>query len=355
MDERENRNTRRRRGAGRPTISDVARLAEVSPITVSRALREPGKVSPELRASVERAVRTLGYIPDPNARALASSRSDVIGVIIPSLTNNVFADVLKGMYDAMEASPYQIQLGNSRYSPVEEERLLATFASQRPSALIVSGIDQTPAARTILEQAGCPVVQIMETGADPIDMMVGFSHRAAGAAIVSHLIDVGYRRIGFIGARMDPRSQRRLQGYRDALEAAGMADRGIITTTPAPSSVSLGRDLLRDLLARIPDIDAVFCNNDDLAMGALFECQRSAIDVPRRLGIAGFNDLEMMAAACPALSSVRTHRYDMGFRAVGMALDAIAGRPIVERIVDLGFELAVRESTAGPSARMNSQ
>ncbi len=320
----------------------------MSPITVSRALRDPQRVSQDLRASIDEAVRSLGYVPDPNARALASSRADVIGVIIPSLTNNVFADVLRGMYDAIDGSSYQIQLGNSRYSPIEEERLLTTFASQRPSALIVSGIDQTPAGRTTLENAGCPVLQIMESGPDPIDMMVGFSHRKAAEEIVSHLWRVGYRRIGFIGARMDPRSQRRLQGYRDALEPLGGVDPALMTTTPAPSSVSLGRDLLRDLMSRAPDLDAVFCNNDDLAMGALFECQRSGLDVPRRLGIAGFNDLEMMAAAYPPLTSVRTHRYEIGYRSVRMVLDAIAGRDIPERVIDIGYELAVRDSTGGP-------
>ena len=342
------RGNRKRRGAGRPTIADVARLAGVSAITVSRVLRNPGKVSAELRTHVEAAIRSLGYVPDPNARALASSRSDVIGVIVPSLTNSVFADVLRGMYDSIGGSPYQIQLGNSRYSPIEEERLLAIFTRQRPSALIVTGIDQTPASRTMLEQAGCPVVQIMETGPDPVDMMVGFSHRDAGAAIVSHLLQSGYRKIAFIGARMDPRSQRRLQGYRDSLDAAGLADPSIVMTTPAPSSVSLGRDLLRDLLSKAPDIDAVFCNNDDLALGALFECQRSAIDVPRRLGVAGFNDLEMMAVASPSLSSVRTYRYDMGYRSMKMAVDAIQGQDVETRVVDLGFELAIRASTAGP-------
>ncbi len=336
---------RTRRKGSRPTIADVAARAGVSSITVSRALRDAERVSPELRRQIEEAVRALDYMPDQNARALASARTDIIGVIIPSLTNNVFADVLRGIYDSIDQTPHQVQLGNSRYSPIEEERLLGIFLSQRPAALIVAGVDQTARGRALLKSAGCPVVQIMDLSESPIDMMVGFSHKAAGSLITRHLIAAGYRRIGFLGARMDPRTQRRLEGYRAALVDADLYDPQRITTTPAASSVSLGRDLLRDLLARMPDTDAVFCNNDDLAVGALFECQRASLAVPETIGIAGFNDLEMMEAAYPSLTSVRTPRYEIGERAVQMARAAIANRPPEQKLVDVGFELKVRAST----------
>lgn len=336
---------RTRRKGGRPTIADVAARAGVSSITVSRALRDPERVSEELRSQVEEAVRALDYVPDQHARALASARTNVIGVVIPSLTNNVFADVLRGIYDSVAQTPYQVQLGNSRYSPIEEERLLGTFLSQRPAALIVSGVDQTERGRALLKAAGCPIVQIMDLGEDPVDMMVGFSHKAGGHLVTSHLAAAGYRRIGFLGARMDPRTQRRLEGYRAALIEADLYDPRRITTTPASSSVSLGRDLLRDLLARMPDTDAVFCNNDDLALGALFECQRAAIAVPASFGIAGFNDLEMMEAAYPSLTSIRTPRYEIGRRAVQMARAALAGQRPEQIWVDVGFELKVRDST----------
>ena len=125
-------------------------------------------------------------------------------------------------------------------------------------------------------------------------MMVGFSHFDGGRAATEHLIEAGYRRIGFIGARMDPRSQRRLAGYRAAMEAAGLFDPRLITTTPVPSSVTLGRELLRDALAKMPTLDGVFCNNDDIALGVLFECHRASIAVPKTIGIVGFNDLDMM-------------------------------------------------------------
>lgn len=339
--------TRTRRGGGRPTIADVARLAGVSAITVSRALREPDRVSQDLRRQIGTAVAELGYVPDPNARALASARADVIGVLVPSLTNSVFAEVVRGIYDGLADRRFQIQMGNTHYSGLEEERLLQVFLGQRPSALIVAGRDQTPAARRLLTQAGCPVVQIMDLDDEPVDMMIGFSHVEGGRTATDHMISRGYRRIGFIGARMDPRSQRRLAGYRAAMEAAGLYDPRLVTTTPIPSSVSMGGELLRDALARMPTLDAVFCNNDDLALGVLFECQRAAIDVPRKMGICGFNDLEMMRVAFPPLTSIRTHRYDIGRRAVGMVLGRLAGEDVGPPTVDVGFDLKIRESTAG--------
>jgi LacI family gluconate utilization system Gnt-I transcriptional repressor len=336
---------RSRRGGGRPTIAEVALKAGVGAITVSRALREPERVSPELRRQIMAVVDELGYVPDRNARALASARADVIGVLVPSLTNNVFAEVVRGIYDGLDRSHLQVQIGNTHYSEQAEENLLRIFLSQRPSALIVSGIDQDRAARALLESADCPVVQIMEIGPEPVDMMIGFSHYEGGKAATRHLLDAGYRRIAFIGARMDPRSQRRLAGYRAAMEEAGLFDQRLVTTTLRPSSVSTGGELFGEALAKVPALDAAFCNNDDMALGALFECHRRGRRVPAEIGIAGFNDLEMMQVAYPSVTSLRTYRYEMGRRAIAMALAAIAGARPAEPVVDLGFELIVREST----------
>jgi LacI family gluconate utilization system Gnt-I transcriptional repressor len=336
---------RSRRGGGRPTIADVASKAGVGAITVSRALREPERVSLELRRQIMAVVDELGYVPDRNARALASARADVIGVLVPSLTNNVFAEVVRGIYDGLGRGHLQVQIGNTHYSQEAEEDLLQTFLSQRPSALIVSGIDQSPAATVLLERADCPVVQIMEIGPEPVDMMIGFSHYEGGKAATRHLVEAGYRKVAFIGARMDPRSQRRLAGYRAAMEEAGLFDERLVTTTVRPSSVTTGSELFREALASVPTLDAAFCNNDDMALGALFECHRQGRAVPSEIGIAGFNDLEMMQVAYPSVTSLRTYRYEMGRRAIAMALEAIAGRRPAEPVVDLGFELIVREST----------
>ncbi|MDN5567349.1 MAG: LacI family DNA-binding transcriptional regulator [Paracoccus sp. (in: a-proteobacteria)] len=329
------------------TLSDVAAIADVSPITVSRALRDPDKVSPDARARIALAINQLGYVPNPAARALASGRTDVVGVIIPSVSNNVFADVMRGIYDGLQDSPLGVQLGTTRYSPSTEEQMVRVFLSQRPAGLIVAGHDQSPGARALLQGAECPVVQIMEVGPPPIDLVVGLSHYQAARDGAQHLLDSGYRAPAFLGAQMDPRSQRRLAGFRDCLIAAGMDADDPVVTTPEPSSVSLGCRLFADLLAARPQTDAVLCNNDDLALGVLFEAQRRNIRVPDRLGICGFNDHEMMSAAEPPLTSVATDRFEMGRAAIHHIRDRLAGKGQPRGYaMDLGYRLMPRASTA---------
>lgn len=308
-----------------PTLVDVAELAGVSAITVSRVLRTPDKVATETRLKVKAAVDRLGYVPNPAASALASLRTDVIGLLVPSVTNSVFSEVMRGIYDQVADTPYSIQIGNFRYAPGDEERLIGTFLSQKPAGLIVSGVDQTDAAHALLRHAGCPVVQVMDHDDRVVDMSVGFSHGEAAQMAVAHLLEQGYRKPAFLGARMDPRSQKRLAGFRAATEAAGVYDPVRVVTTPQRSAVGLGGQLLSDLLARAPEADAILCNNDDLAAGALFEAQRRGLRVPNDFGLCGFNDLEMSRHLHPDLTSVATHLYEIGEAAFTMMRDALAG------------------------------
>ena len=334
-----------RRKKGRTTIADVAAQAGVSPITVSRALREPARVSEPLRKRIDAAVRDLDYVPDLYARALASARTNVVGVIIPSISNTVFADVLRGIHDRAEKTDLQVQFSNTRYSSTEEERLIQLYLSQSPAALIVVGLDQTAAAAKMLREAELPIVQIMELGPEPFDMMVGLSQFDAGRAMGTHLLEAGYRRIAFLAARLDPRSNRRMAGFCAVMAEAGLDDDSLVVQTKAPSSVAMGCELLRQIMAQRPDVDAVFCNNDDVALGALFESQRMGIKVPEQLGIAGFHDFEMMASAEPPITSMATERYEMGVAAMDMIAKTIAGEPPEQKVVDLGFHLCPRAST----------
>ncbi|WP_169543961.1 HTH-type transcriptional regulator GntR [Sneathiella aquimaris] len=341
----------KRKGSGRATINDVAQHAKVGAITVSRMLRDPSKVSEKLRTRIEESIRVLKYIPDQKARALASGRNDVIGVLVPSLTNNVFSDTLRGIHDAARDTPFQIQIANTHYSVAEEDHLISLFVGQRPAALIVTGRDQSEKTRNLLSESKIPIVQIIETDDNPIDMVIGFSHSKAAMTVIDHLVEQGYRRIGFIGARLDPRLARRLSGYKQRLTELDLFDEARIAVSTAASSVNLGRDFFKDLQKRDPKMDAVFCGNDDMALGVLFECLAQNIQIPTEMGIAGFNDLEFMSAAVPPLTSVLTHRYEIGYQAVDLILKRLNGEKPNSLNIDVGYELQARESTALKTTR----
>jgi LacI family gluconate utilization system Gnt-I transcriptional repressor len=333
----------------RTTLSDVARRANVSAVTVSRALRKPDMVSADLRQRIDDAVRELAYVPNRLASALASARTHSIGVIVQSLTNGVFADYLRAIHDILFPADFRVLVLNTRYSAAEEEKAIEALLGQHPEAMIVAGIDQTPRSRRLLEQAGIPVVQTMELTDDPIDINIGFSQTAAGYAATRYLLDLGHRVIGHASARFDPRARRRIDGYRRAMAEASLDPSRLISATPQPSSVRLGAELFNEIHARCPDMTAIFCGNDDLALGAVFECQRRAISVPGDLSVIGFNDLEFCASSFPTLSSVATPRYEIARHAAGIVLDIVrgGGRPARQRI-DVGFTINARESTAPP-------
>ena len=158
-----------------------------------------------------------------------------------------------------------------------------------------------------------------------------------------HLLGKGYRRIAFVGAQLDERTLRRADGYRHAMQAAGLADPALEVMTAEPSTIALGARLMQRTLAL--GCDAVFCCNDDLAHGAIFHCQRQGIRVPQDVAIAGFNDLPASAWMMPSLTTVDTPRYRIGHEAASLLLDVIAGRTPRQRRIDLGFTLREREST----------
>ena len=337
----------------RTTLADVAARAGVSAVTASRALSRPQMVSPDLRARVERAVRQLAYVPNRLASALASARTCTVGVIVPSFTNGVFADYLRALHDAFLPAGLQVLVLNSRYSTEEEERAVATLLGQHPEAMIVAGVDQTTRSRRLLAEAAIPIVQTMELVTEPIDMNIGLSQHGAGFAAAEYLLRLGRRRIANMTAPLDPRAQRRINGFGEAVRQAGLEMPEVIATTARQSSVSLGVELFADMIASTPDIDAVFCGNDNLALGCLFECQRRGIRVPDDIAIIGFNDVEFCASTFPSLSSVATPRYEMARRAAEIVLDIIRGsgeRPW-DRRIDVGFRIVERASTA-PSRKL---
>jgi LacI family transcriptional regulator, gluconate utilization system Gnt-I transcriptional repressor len=336
---------RRRQRQDKVTLSDVARNAGVSAITVSRALREPEKVSPNLRDAILKVVEDMGYVPDLAARALASKNSGLVGVMSPWLTSHAFIGVIRGIEDRVRPSDLRIQYASSDTVPEDRLRQLRFFLSQNPAGLIHVGQAGEDVIDDLLRRAPCPVVELMDVSQQPADMAIGIDHRLAAEAATRHLLDKGYRRIAMLGGIWDFRAHRRLEGYRAVLEEAGLFDPSLVLSIDSNSSVGLGCHLLDRLKREFPQADAAFCHNDDIALGALFECQRRGLAIPTEFGICGFNDLDHAGFAFPAITSVRVPRYEIGYRAVDMILRAAAAGPSTTKVVDLGFQLIPRGST----------
>ncbi|WP_293765463.1 LacI family DNA-binding transcriptional regulator [uncultured Aquitalea sp.] len=325
------------------TLHDVGDAVGVSAITVSRVLRTPDKVSEALREKVLAAVDRLGYVPNRAARHLASARSNTVLVLIPSLSNTVFIDTLAGIEEVLQPAGYQMLIGNTHYDADQELRLLRAYLEHSPDGLLLTGLTQHADFRALVERHRLPVVHMMDL-ADDGRACVGFSQEDAGRAIAGHLLSRGKRRIAFFGAQLDERVMKRLDGYRQTLAAAGLAAPELEILDPRPSTMQMGADMLDSLLAAHPDCDAVFCCNDDLAIGVLARCQQRDIAVPAQLAVAGFNDLSPAAWTSPPLTTIATPRREIGRIAAQQLLARLDGKPHGPSRIDLGFALQHRQS-----------
>lgn len=336
--------SRKGRATGRVTLTDVARVAGVSPITASRALRDVSSVDPVLAQKVHAAALELHYAPDPAAQALASARSRSVVVLVPSFTNTVFAALLESLNAALRAQGFHILLGDTHYSHDDEERLLRSYLMHNPSGIVVTGFDRNESTRRLLQLSKIPCVHVMEVSSAPGVYSVGFSQRDSGYAMTKHLLDKGARRIVYAAGQLDTRAMQRGEGYRRAMRDAGCYDASLEFLSPLPTSLGLGTQMFRQIRVLHPDADAIFFCNDNLAHGALLEALRMGVKVPQDIKIAGFNDVDESRYTVPRLTTVATPREEVGRRAGAMLIALMQGKPVTEPCVDLGFQLTVRDS-----------
>jgi LacI family transcriptional regulator, gluconate utilization system Gnt-I transcriptional repressor len=338
---------RKTRSAGGVQIRDVARHAGVSAITVSRHLNEPERVAEKTRARIATAIEELGYIPNLAARTLSSNKANLVGAIVPTISNSIFADYIAGLSDVLEAQGFKLLISSSGYALEREAALIETLIAQQPAGIVVTGQSHSDHGRGLLQRLTIPVVETWETGSAPIDISVGFSNFSACYEMTRALQAAGYRRIAFVSAPVaaNDRATGRRRGYLAAMGEAGLPVRpGWIRE--AGFSFVHGAEILGELVGAHGDLEAVFFANDILAIGALTECQRRGIRNPDDIGICGFDDVELAAMMMPTLSTVRVPRYDIGRRAAEIILaPAGAARPH-GNVVDLGFEIVSRASTA---------
>ncbi|MFO1323347.1 MAG: LacI family DNA-binding transcriptional regulator [Burkholderiales bacterium] len=331
------------RATGSVTLADVAKVAGVSPITVSRVVNHPELVTAETLAHVRQVIERTGYVPNLLAGGLASKRTRLVAALVPSITNAIFVEAIQALTDRLWEAGYQVLLGLSGYPATREDALLAAVLSRRPDAIYLTGINHSPEVRQRLINAKIPVVETWDMTPTPIDMLVGFSHEKIGEAVARHLLANGHRRFGMVWAD-DTRALARRRGFLAELAARGCNDVDAVTV-PAPSTLSLGRQGMAQLLDRGPHPTAVFCSSDLLAHGALEEARSRGLAVPRDVSLIGFGDLEFAQHTFPPLSTVRVDRASIGRRAAELILDRIEGREPASRVVDVGFEIVDRGTT----------
>lgn len=320
------------------TLHEVALRAGVSESTVSRTIRGQELVVEPTRSRVMEAVRALGYVPNRIAGSLASLESHLVGVVVPSLSNIVFPEVLYGINSQLKSSNYQSVISISDYDLDREEALVRGLLSWKPAAILIAGFDHTPATRRMLDQSGVRVVEMMDIDSTPIDTAVGMSHRHAGHAAGKHLVERGYRRFGYVGHNWtaDRRAKLRYDGFCEALEDAGLSFVAH-AIADGPSSVANGR-VQTARLCDMAAVDVAVYSNDDMAVGGVFHCLGAGISIPDQLAIFGFNGLDIGRELPKPLSTVRSNRFLIGEKAV----DAILGkpdRPLTPNIIDTGFEI----------------
>jgi LacI family transcriptional regulator, gluconate utilization system Gnt-I transcriptional repressor len=301
------------------TLRDVSEASGVSEMTVSRVLRNRGDVSDATRAKVLAATKALGYVPNKIAGALASNRVNLVAVIIPSLSNMVFPEVLTGINRVLENTELQPVVGVTDYLPEKEAKVLYEMLSWRPSGVIIAGLEHSDAACAMLRAASIPVVEIMDADGEPVDAMVGISHRRAGREMAAAIVRAGYRRIGFMGTKMplDHRARKRFEGFTETLAKSGIEieDRDFYS---GGSALAKGREMTQAMLERSPDLDFLYYSNDMIGAGGLLHLLDRGIDIPGQIGLAGFNGVELLQGLPRQLATMDACRLEIGRKAAAI-------------------------------------
>lgn len=319
------------------TLRDVSEASGVSDMTVSRVLRGRGDVSQATREKVLLAAKELGYVPNKIAGALASQRVNLVAVIIPSMSNMVFPEVMMGINEVLGSTDLQPVVGITNYLPEEEEKVLYQMLSWRPSGVIIAGLEHTDASSKMLHAAGIPIVEIMDTDGSPVDCAVGISHRRAGRQMAQEIISAGYRKIGFLGTKMplDHRARKRFEGFTEALAKSGIeiSDQEFYS---GGSALAKGRDMTIEILSRSPDLDFLYYSNDMIGAGGLLHLLGQGIDIPQNIGLAGFNGVELLEGLPMQLATMDACRSEIGQRAAEMVCARINGTfDETQKIVEL--------------------
>jgi LacI family gluconate utilization system Gnt-I transcriptional repressor len=304
-------------------ITDVAAAAGVAPMTVSRVINTPDRVSPETTARVREAIDRLGYVPNLIAGGLSSRKSRMVAAIVPTIAHPMFAGLVQSFSDSMRHAGYQVMLAISGYDNTDDESLFRGLLGRRPDALLITGSSYSPAALQMLIEARIPVVEVWDVSSRPIDMAIGFDHAQVGAEAATFLLNKGHERFAVLSAR-DSRALTRARGFTECVAKAG---KELVweQSTLSPSTASAGREGLRALLPLLERRCALFCSSDLMAFGVVTEARVQGVMMPEHLAVVGFGNLELAAENEPPITTISPEGAGTGRSAAGFLLRRLAG------------------------------
>lgn len=330
----------------RVTMRDVARVVNLSPMTVSRALRNDQTVSAKTRELIQQTANELGYIYDSTAQAFRTQKSGFVAVSLPSINNANFAETFRGLTNGLDGQATQLLLGSTNYQVEKEHALVLQLLARKPEAIVLTGGHHLPETRNVLKAARVPVIEIWDLPQDPLGHVVGFSNADAMTPIVEHLAAAGRRKLAFVGASAgsDMRGAARRDGVVAAARALGLPEVAMIDAGEAPVSMKQGADAMAKFGRDVTRFDALVCVSDPVAFGVLNACQRLGLSVPDDIAITGFGNFDVALVSNPQITTVDVQANQIG-RRVAEVLQRISDGKTAPEQIDVGSELVVGETS----------
>lgn len=333
-------------------VKQVAALAGVSTTTVSRSLSAPDRVHPETLQRVEQAISQLGYVPFASARGLRMGRTLTVGIIVPTLMNELYAKAVDVLESRLNASGFTVLLTCHHNNSDRELQCARALLGRQVEALAMIGGKHHPELLPMIRRQNVPYVLMWATDPTASHSTVGYDNRLAMRHVTEHLIELGHRSFAVLPGPLGTQDilQYRLDGIKDALVNAGIS-LGQDRIVPTPYEVGPIRSASRALLGKRPGPTALICGNDLVAAAALAECHSLDISVPEDLSITGFGDWQLAELVSPTLTTVRSNPVHIGEATAQLLNSKLNGQPEpVPAQCEFEAQLVVRGSTAAPRA-----
>lgn len=328
------------------TMKMIAKVVGVSPATVSRAFQTPKLVDPETRRKILQVAEQYNYVYNAAAGGLSRKRSSLIGVLIPSPNKSFFGTSLIAMQDKAQEEGFSLIIGNTKYDPRVEQKLVEQFQEHQVAGMILTGFhkDNEVFIQNLVKR-DIPCVFTWETMIDQSFSYVGFDNYDAAFRVTEYLIGLRHRRIGLLVGPYSKmsRAAARLEGYRAALAKHHIEYDPHLVQEREPSHLE-GKEAVREFLAMENRPTALFAASDSLAIGAINGFKEKGVRVPEDVSVAGFDDIDFAAYCDPPLTTIRVPSYEMGSKAMTVLLEMIEGKSKQVRQYDLSTDLIIRKS-----------